>query len=66
MSSVRRMRQGAPGVSLLAGDEPVAEPAVQGGRREPELVGGVGHGEQLSFLRVVAGLVAGDLAVVAQ
>ena len=57
---------GRPRGELLTGDEHLAQPAVQGGRREPELVGGVGHGEQLSVLRVVAGLVAGDLVVVAQ
>ena len=45
---------------LLAGDEPVAEPTVQGGGRQAQLFGGVGHGEQLCVLRVVAGLVAGD------
>ena len=50
MSSVRRMRQGAPGVSLFTGDESLVQPAVQGGGRESELGGGVGHGEQLSVL----------------
>ena len=51
---------GGAGGELLAGDEPVAEPAVQGGGGEAEFGGGVSHGEQFSFLRVVAWLVAGD------
>src|SRR5229473_224565 len=57
---------GGAGGELLAGDEPVAEPAVQGGGGEAEFGGGVGHGEQFSFLRVVAWLVAGDAPVVPQ
>ena len=57
---------GRAGGELFAGDEPVAEPAVQGGGGQAEFFGGVGHGEQFSFLRVVAGLVAGDVVVVAQ
>src|SRR6266568_2843482 len=57
---------GGAGCELLAGDEPVAEPAVQGGGGEAEFGGGVGHGEQFSFLRVVAWLVAGDAPVVPQ
>ena len=46
---------GRAGGELLAGDEPVGQPAVQGGGRQAQLVGGVGHGEQLSFGRVVVG-----------
>jgi hypothetical protein len=57
---------GGAGGELLAGDEPVAQPAVQGGGSEPEFFGGVGHGERVSFGGVVAGLVAGDVPVVAQ
>ena len=57
---------GRAGGELLAGDEPVGQPAVQGGRGEAEFGGGVGHGEQLSVLRVVGGCVAGDVVVVAQ
>src|SRR5262249_51161644 len=57
---------GGGGGELLAFDEPVAQPAVQGGGGEAEFGGGGGHGEQLSFLRVIAGLVAGDAPVVAQ
>jgi hypothetical protein len=60
------MRQGAPGGELLAGDEPVAEPTVQGGGCQAEFGGGVGHGEQFCFLWVVGGCVAGDFVVVAQ
>ncbi len=55
---------GCAGGELFAGDESVAQPAVQGGGCQAELCGGVGHGEQLSFLRVVARLVAGNLPVV--
>jgi len=51
---------GRAGGDLLAGDESVAEPAVQRRWRESELFGGVGHGEQFSFFRVGTGLVAGD------
>ena len=51
---------------LLTGDEPVAQPAVQGGRGESEFVGGVGHGERFFLLWGGAGLVAGDVPVVAQ
>ena len=74
-SSVNRARMsageadppGGAGGELLAGDESVAEPAVQGGGGEAEFAGGVGHGEQFSFLRASAGgLVAGDVPVVAQ
>jgi hypothetical protein len=54
---------GRAGGELLAGDEAVVEPAQQGGGGDPELVGGGGHGEQLSVLRLIAGLVAGDLPV---
>lgn len=57
---------GRPRRELLAGHEPVVEPSVEGGRRDPELGGGVGHGERLSFLRVVGGSVVGDSPVVAQ
>ena len=57
---------GRAGGELFAGDEAVVQPAVQGGRSDAELFGGVGHGEQFSFLRVVGGLVAGDVPVVAQ
>ena len=60
MSSVRRIRQ-APGGELFAGDEAVAEPAVQGGGRQSEFLCGVGHGERFSFGRVVAVLVAGNV-----
>jgi hypothetical protein len=52
------------GGELLAFDESVVEPAVQGGGGEAEFGGGVGHGEQLSFLRVVSGLMARDAPVV--
>src|SRR5437660_5248598 len=54
------------GGELLAADEPVVEPPVQRGRGEAEFGGGVSHGEQFSFLRVVAWLVAGDAPVVPQ
>src|SRR6266545_5394836 len=64
-SSVRRIRQGAGG-ELLASDEAVVEPAEQGGGGDPELPGGFGHVEQLSFRNLVAGLVAGDGPVVSQ
>ena len=57
---------GRAGGELFAGDEPVAEPAVQGGGGEAEFLRGVGHGEQFSYLWVVVGLVAGDFVVVAQ
>src|SRR6266567_5672616 len=57
---------GGGGCELLAGDESFVQPAVQGGRGQAEFGGGVGHGEQFSFLRVVAWLVAGDFPVVAQ
>ena len=49
-----------------AGDESVAEPAVQRRWRESELFGGVGHGEQFSFFRVGTGPEEGDFPVVAQ
>jgi hypothetical protein len=53
---------------LLAGDEAVVQPAQQGRRCDVELAGGGGHVEQFSFgcLAVAAGLVAGDLPVVAE
>ena len=57
---------GGAGGELFAGDEAVAEPAVQGGGRESEFLCGVGHGERFSFGRVVAVLVAGNVVVVAQ
>ena len=57
---------GRVGGDLLTGDEPLIQPAVQGGGRESELVGGVSHGERFSLDGGVAGLVAGDLPVVAQ
>ena len=57
---------GRAGGELLAGDEPVGQPAVQGGGGQAQLVGGVGHGEQFSFGRGGFGLVAGDVPVVAQ
>src|SRR6266699_2440782 len=47
---------GGAGGELLAADEPVVEPPVQRGRGEAEFGGGVSHGEQFSFLRVVAWL----------
>ena len=54
---------GRAGGVLLAGDEPVCEPAVHGGGGDAERVGGVGHGEHLSLGRVVVGLVAWDVPV---
>jgi len=56
------------GGDLFSGDEPVAEPAVQGGGGETELVGGVGDGEEFAFcgLVVFGGVVAGYLPVVAE
>ncbi len=57
---------GRAGGDLLAGDEPVAQPAVQGGGRQAELGCGVGHGEKCSFRLVGAGLVAWDVPAVAQ
>ena len=56
---------GGAGGELLAGDEPLVQPAVQGGGGEAEFGGGVGHGERFSFLRVVSGLVAGNVPVMA-
>ena len=44
---------GCAGGELFAGDEPIGKPAVQGGGGEPELFGGVGYGEWLSFLWIV-------------
>ena len=41
---------GCAGGELFAGDESLAEPAVQGGGCEAEFVGGVGDGEQFSLL----------------
>ena len=57
---------GGAGGDLFAGDEAVVQPAQQRGGGDAELFGGGGHVEQLSFRRVVAGLVAGDLPVVPQ
>src|SRR5256885_2865005 len=57
---------GGAGGELLAADEPVVEPPVQRGRGEAAFGGGVSHGEQFSFLRVVAWLVAGEAPVVPQ
>ena len=57
---------GSAGGELFAGDESVVEPAVQGGWRGAEFLGGVGDGEQLSLFGVLAGLVAVDVPVVAQ
>ena len=57
---------GGAGGDLLAGDEAVVEPAQQGGRRDAELAGGLGHVEQFSFAVAGGGLVAGDAPVVAQ
>ena len=57
---------GRAGGELLAGDKPIAEPTVQGGGRRGQFGGGLGHGEQLCFGRVVGGCVAGDFVVVAQ
>jgi hypothetical protein len=45
---------------LFAGDEAVAQPAVHRGRGDAKDLGGFGHGDQLSFLRVGARLMAGD------
>ena len=57
---------GGAGGDLLAGDEAVVDPAVQGRGGDAELLGGVGDGEQFAFGRVGVGLVAGDVVVVAQ
>ena len=61
MSSVSRIRQGAPGVSCSPAMNPSASQRCSVEGAKPELVGGVGHGEQFSFGRVVVGLVAGDV-----
>jgi hypothetical protein len=53
---------GAGGV-LLAGDETVADPAVQGRGGDAEVFGGVGDGEQFPDGLVGVGLVAGDVPV---
>ena len=66
MSSVSRIRQGAPGVSCSPAMNPSPSQRCRVEGAEPELVGGVGHGEQFSFVRVVGGWVAGDFLVVAQ
>lgn len=60
------MRHGRAGGVLLAGDEPVAQPAVQRGGREAEFGGGFSHGEQLPLRRVGGGVMAGNAPVVAQ
>jgi hypothetical protein len=57
---------GGAGGDLLAGDEAVVESAQQGGGGDAELFGGGGHVEEFSFLRLVGGLVAGDVPVVSQ
>src|SRR3984893_8001285 len=57
---------GRAGGELFAGDESVAEPAVQRRWRESELFGGVGHGEQFSFFRGVTWPVAWDAPVLEQ
>ena len=59
ISSVSRMRQGAPGVSCSPAMNPSASQRCRVDGARPEFGGGVGHGEQLSFLRVVGGCVAG-------
>ena len=49
---------GRAGGDLLAGDEAVVEPAQERGGGDAELACGLGHVEQGSFRKVVAGLVA--------
>ena len=50
---------GRAGGDLFAGDEAVVEPAQERGGGDAELACGLGHVEQVSFRKVVAGLVAG-------
>ena len=57
---------GSAGSVLLAGDEPVVDPAVQGGGRHSEGVGGAADREQLAVGWVFGRLVGGDVAVAAQ
>ena len=64
--SLTRIRHGAPGVSCCAGDESVAQHAVQGGWRDAEDVSCAADREQFSVGRVFGGLVGGDAAVAAQ
>ena len=61
-----RIRQGAPGVSCSPADEPVVEPAVDGGGGDAELFGGSCDGEQFAVGWVAGRLVGGDVAVAAQ
>ena len=64
--SLTRIRHGRAGCVLFAGDEPVAQHAVQRGGRDAEDVGRAADREQLSVGRVFGGLVGGDAAVAAQ
>src|SRR4051794_418761 len=57
---------GSTGRVLLAGDEAVAEPAVQCRGRDAEHLGGPGDREQLAVGRLGGRLVRGDAAVAAQ
>ena len=66
MSSVSRIRQGAPGVSCSPAMNPSPSQRCRVEAARPSSFGGVGHGEQFSYLWVVVGLVAGDFVVVAQ
>jgi hypothetical protein len=63
MDPVRRMRQGAPGGDLLAGDESVVEPPVGGGGRDAELGGGLVHAHHLAVRVRGVPAVAGGNAV---
>src|SRR5215211_4447535 len=57
---------GGAGRVLLAGDEPVVEPAVQGGRSDAEGLGGLGDRQQLTVGWFGGRLVGGDAAVAAK